>query len=162
VQLVTQGRLDVSVFPSSVSRARFPSTTNSLFDTGRILVTGAPSVDKALYACMLFVDKINRSLKTNLQVLNFTVQNIVASFSLGYSLDVALFARQEKTTDVGQAHYEPSLFRGCSWRHFSGLVFVVFASGKVVLTGSKCWLTSLDTYRNALATFAKYRIPPHT
>lgn len=159
VQLACQGRLDESVFPSTVSVGRYPATTNSIFDTGRILITGAPSIDYALYAAMLFVDKINTELNEDMQVLNFKVQNIVSSFSLGYPLNIDMFYRDQKTTKIGFSHYDPSLFRGCSWRlKKSGLVFVLFASGRVVLTGARTWDAAHIAYQEALVVLEKYKL----
>ena len=164
VQLITQGRFDLAIFPSSVSRARKPTTTNSLFDTGRILVTGAPSVDTALYACTLFVHKLNRDMTDaagrgpDLQVLNFKVQNIVSSFSLGYRLNIELFYKDQIVTRLGHCNYEPSLFRGCSWRRTSGLVFVLFSSGRVVLTGARNWEDAWMEYNNSLHIFERYKL----
>ena len=143
VQLASQGRLDETVFPSSVSRARDPATTNSIFDTGRILITGASSIDYALYAAMLFIDKLNRELDLDLQILNFKVQNIVSSFSLGYELNVDMFYKEQKVTSIGTAQYDPSLFRGCSWT-LPSVVFVIFKSGRVVLTGARTWEDAYD------------------
>jgi transcription initiation factor TFIID TATA-box-binding protein len=158
VQLASQGRLDASVFPSSVSRAKYPATTNSVFDTGRILITGAPSTDYALFAAMRFVDKLNRELHEDMHVLNFKPQNIVSSFSLGYRLNIDMFYVDQKSTEHGTAHYDPSLFRGCSWKPLNGMVFVLFASGRVVLTGARTWEDAQSAYTEALPILEKYRL----
>jgi transcription initiation factor TFIID TATA-box-binding protein len=158
VQLASSGRLDETVFPSSVSRARNPETTNSIFDTGRILITGASSPEAALYAAIRFIDKLNRSLFEDLSVFNFKVQNIVSSFSLGYHLNIDMFYSDQKTTAQGTAHYEPSLFRGCSWKPMNGLVFVLFLSGRVVLTGARSWEEALASYNEALPILARYKV----
>jgi transcription initiation factor TFIID TATA-box-binding protein len=134
IQLATQGRLDTTVFPSCVSRALEPLTTNSIFDSGRVLITGAKSEQIALYAGLRFVDKLNRELHTHYQVLNFMVQNMVSSFCLGFKLNIDFFYYEQKCTRFGTAHYDPSKFRGCSYKPKSGLSFVVFQSGKCVLT----------------------------
>jgi len=163
VQLATQGRLDGSVFPSSVSRARNPATTNSIFDTGCILITGAPSTDYALYSAIKFVDKLNKELNNDLCVLDFAVQNIVSSFSLGYPLNIDMFYKDQKVTRYGTAAYEPSRFRGCSWHPVNPdrerqQAFVLFASGRVVLTGAKTWDEAYDAYDEALPILARYRL----
>jgi len=159
IQIVTQGRLDAAVFPSSVSRSKHPATTNSVFDTGKLLVTGAPSINHALLAAMLFLEKVNEVLRMDLRILLFRVQNIVSSFSLGYRLDIERFHRENKTTRLGRAQYEPTLFRGCSWRLYaSTVVFVLFSSGRVVLTGASTWEDAHSSYLEWLAFFAKYKV----
>lgn len=58
----------------------------------------------------------------------------------------------------GIAQYDPSLFRGCTWVPLNGLVFVVFETGKVVLTGARTWQQALKAYREALLVLARYRL----
>lgn len=158
VQLATQGRLDVSVFPSSVSRARKPTTTNSLFYTGKILVTGASSSDCALLSALCFVAKINSVLATDFRVINFKVQNVVTSFATGFVLNVDMFYRDQKCTSKGQSHYDPSMFRGCSWRRTDGVVLVIFLQGCVVLTGARTWEQAHAVYLESLELLKKYKL----
>lgn len=158
IQLAAQSRLDESVFPSSVSRMKNPETTISFFDTGKILCTGSPSASSALYAVLLFLAKLNKRLNQNYEVWNFVVQNIVSSFSLGYRLNVDMFYTDNKQTPNGTATYDPNLFRGCSYIDEEGLVFVLFASGKVVLTGAKTWQAAQDAYEKMTPLLEKYKL----
>lgn len=158
VQLACQGRLDADLFPSTVSVSWNPATTNSIFETGRLLIAGAPSVSMALYSAMVYIDKVNRVLHEDLSIHNFTVQNMVSSFSLGYMLDIYRFFVEQKATPHGHAHYDPSRFRGCSWRVRNGLVFVLFVSGKVVLTGARCWEDANEAYQWAQTILENYKL----
>ena len=124
IQLAAQSRLDESVFPSSVSRLKQPDTTISFFDTGRILCTGSPSIDYALLSVLLFVEKINRKLGKNYQVINFVVQNIVSSFSLGYRLNIDMFYTDNKSTAEFTCQYDPALARK-SYKHNHCINFVL-------------------------------------
>lgn len=156
IQLVTQGRLDVSVFPSCVSRVRYPATTNALFHTGKLLVTGARSETEALYACWRYCDKINTELfDEDVQVFNFKVQNIVSSFAVGFLINVKLFYRHQKCTAAGRKQHS-TLFVGACWRLNNGIAFVVFPSGSVVLTGARTWPSAWSAYQYALPILARY------
>ncbi len=159
VQLSTQGRLDVNIFPSCVSRSLDPRTTNSMFESGKILTTGAPSVILALYSALLYVDKINSVLHGDLMLLNFHVQNLVSSFSLGYRLNIDMFFEEQRCTQEGTTTFDSSLFRGCAWRiKGTKQAFVLFESGKVVLTGSASWQEASMRYQKALPVLAKYEL----
>jgi transcription initiation factor TFIID TATA-box-binding protein len=158
VQIATQGRYDEGVFPSSVSRTREPRTTNSLFKSGRILVTGASDDMSALWSAKEFIYKVNRELHTDYDVLSFKVQNIVCSFSLGISFDVKTFSVDHKTAPASTAHYAPDLFRGCSWRRNDHLVFVLFSSGRGVLTGATTWTQAHAAFHKAKDLFATYAL----
>jgi TATA-box binding protein (TBP) (component of TFIID and TFIIIB) len=115
-------------------------------------------VEDAEYSCWLFVDKINADMYEDVQVLNFKVQNIVCSFSMGFSLNIDLFYEDQKCGTLGHSHYEPSLFRGIAWRVKGGIVFVVFSSGRVVLTGAKDWPQALKAYDEAVCVLTRYKI----
>lgn len=158
IQLAGQSRLDEFVFPSSVSRMKDPETTISFFDTGRILCTGSPSKEYALLSVLLFVEKLNAKLHKNYEIWNFSVQNIVSSFSLGYRLNIDMFYTDNKSTTDGTAHYDPNLFRGCSYKCETGLVFVLFSSGKCVLTGAKDWDQAYNAYRVMVPLLLKYKL----
>jgi TATA-box binding protein (TBP) (component of TFIID and TFIIIB) len=142
-----------------VSRSHKPITTNSCFDTGRILITGASSIDASLMAAHQFVDKINTELGSSLMLYNFKVQNLVSSFSLGYPINIDLFATLEKIgIDLSTAKFAPSNFLGLCWRPVTGCVFVIFDSGRGVLTGAVTLHEAHTAYQAALPVFKKYHL----
>lgn len=156
IQIVTQGSL--SIFPSCVSIGKYPRTTNSIFDTGNMLFTGAANEEEALLAVHCYLDKINRELNWDLHVLNFKVENMASSFSVGYAINIDMFFECNAAEEGGTCSYDPSLFRGCCWRPISGLTFIIFASGKVVLTGAKSYAEALKAYHDTLPFLAKYKL----
>jgi TATA-box binding protein (TBP) (component of TFIID and TFIIIB) len=159
VQVALQARLDLAVFPSCVSTSRDPLTTNSIFDSGNILVTGASSKEMALLSCHRLVDKINRSLNWDLPLLNFKVQNVASSFATGFKINIDMFYDENSSSvENGTTTYDASLFRGCCWRDMDGLAYILFSSGKVVLTGAKSVQEAMAAYEKALPILAKYKL----
>jgi TATA-box binding protein (TBP) (component of TFIID and TFIIIB) len=159
VQCVTQARWDSEKFPSCVSVCKNTGTTNSFFDTGEILVTGAAKVEEGLYACWFAINKVNRDLGKDYSFNNFQIQNISSTFSLGYQLDLHRFYQDNRYSgEFGTVNYDPELFPGASLRPLTKppCVFIVYCSGRGVLTGCKSVETAKQTYMSHLSLFEKY------
>jgi TATA-box binding protein (TBP) (component of TFIID and TFIIIB) len=71
---------------------------------------------------------------TNAVVCDFRVQNMVANFKFGQKIDLNQLYRTYQT----ESNYAPELFPGLIMR-FTGtkVVYLVFESGKAVITGSQ-------------------------
>lgn len=158
VQLVTQGRYDSAYFPSVVTKLKNPSTTISFFASGKILVTGASHPLNGLLASHKALYKLNTSLGSFMVLRNFCIQNVVSSFVLGYLLNIDFFIREQTVTKYGTCNYNSDSFGGVTWEHKSGLVFVVFYSGRCVLTGGTSFAQSYAAYEQALPVLEKYRL----
>ena len=160
-QLVLIGsRWDAEKFPSCVSVCKNTGTTNSFFDTGEMLITGAPSVVEGLYATYFAVNKLNRDLNKDYQICDFKVENISYTFSLGYKLNLdMMFDDQEVNLEVDcTSVYDTDFFPGLAFRPRGGCVFMLFASGKGVLTGIKNVEEGTRIYNECLLVFVKYKL----
>ncbi len=97
-------RLNHKVFPALVSVCRESKTTNCCFASGQIVVSGSRHELQALLSCYLLIARINRDLdRSDLQLENFTIDNIVCSCDLGYKLNVDAFVQANKKF----CEYEP-------------------------------------------------------
>ncbi|PDM26931.1 TATA-box-binding protein [Candidatus Bathyarchaeota archaeon B24-2] len=127
-------------FPGLVFRLKRPKTATLIFNSGKMVCTGAKSEKEAKRA----VRKVIRELKKGGIIIiskpELKIQNIVASASLGGMIDL------EKATYVlGKTMYEPEQFPGLIYRMDDPKVVVLlFASGKLVCTGAK---REEDVYR---------------
>ena len=121
--------------PGLLYRTTAPKATSLVFRSGKIIVTGASSIENARTA-------INRVL-AELDALGIpvpdeppiTVQNIVASADLGQRLNLSAIA-----VGLGLEHveYEPEQFPGLVYRlDEPSVVVLLFGSGKVVVTGGE-------------------------
>lgn len=126
-------RLDKSIFPAVVSICKEAGTTNSCFESGQVVVSGAKTELHALLSAHLLIGRISHDLmRYDLHIQNFAIQNIVSSCYLGYKLNLDAFA-----SDNIQCYWEPDSFAGAHWKVKKGVSFVLFTSGKIVSTGQK-------------------------
>lgn len=120
-------------FPGLVFRLKRPKTATLIFGSGKMVCTGAKSERQARSA----VIKVVRELKTNGIVIlgkpKIVIQNMVASANLNGKIDL------ETAADVlDNVMYEPEQFPGAIYRMKEPkVVLLLFASGKLVITGAK-------------------------
>jgi len=128
-------------FPGAVFRIRNPKTTTLLFRTGKMVCTGGKSEEMARKAVDTVVKKLRKGGIKIKKDATVTIQNIVASISLGGKIHLEQAAR-----NVPRSMYEPEQFPGVIHRMIDPkTVILLFASGKLVCTGAK---TEKDVYRS--------------
>jgi transcription initiation factor TFIID TATA-box-binding protein len=120
-------------FPGLVFRLKRPKTATLIFGSGKMVCTWAKSEKQARSTVM----KVVRELKTNGIIIlgkpKIVIQNIVSSANLHGKID------QEAMSDILEnVMYEPEQFPGLIYRMTEPkVVLLVFASGKLVITGAK-------------------------
>jgi transcription initiation factor TFIID TATA-box-binding protein len=120
-------------FPGLVFRLKRPKTATLIFSSGKMVCTGAKSEKQARSA----VKKVVRELKTNGIIIlgkpKIVIQNMVASANLHGKIDL------ETMSDILEnVMYEPEQFPGAIYRMTEPkVVLLIFASGKLVITGAK-------------------------
>ncbi len=120
-------------FPGLVIRIKEPETSALIFSSGKIVCTGARSMDKVKES----IRKIIKSLeKINVKIKDFPevkIQNIVAAGSVGMDLNLNVLAMKLDNTE-----YEPEQFPGLVYKlPDQKATFLLFSNGKVVCTGTK-------------------------
>ena len=120
-------------FPGLVFRLKTPKTATLIFNSGKMVCTGAKSESLAKKA----VRKVVQELKGNGILISgkveIQVQNIVASASLGGRIDL-----EKSAFTLTKTMYEPEQFPGLIYRMAEPKdVILLFASGKLVCTGAK-------------------------
>ncbi|MBW2996136.1 TATA-box-binding protein [Candidatus Woesearchaeota archaeon] len=120
-------------FPGLVIRIKEPKTSALIFSSGKVVCTGARSMDKVEES----IKKIIQSLKkiginiTIKPVIN--IQNIVASGKVGMDLNLNTLAMKLPNTE-----YEPEQFPGLVYKlDEAKATFLLFSNGKIVCTGTK-------------------------
>jgi transcription initiation factor TFIID TATA-box-binding protein len=126
---------DPKRFPGLVYRTKDPKTAALLFRSGKIVCTGAKSID-ALHKGIEHVFQSLRNVGIDVKgTPKIIVQNIVASADLHSSLNLNAVA-----IGIGLEHieYEPEQFPGLVYRLSDPKVVVLlFGSGKLVITGGR-------------------------
>lgn len=120
-------------FPGLVIRIREPKTSALIFSSGKVVCTGARSMDKVHES----IQKIIKSLeKINVKITVkpvIKIQNIVASGTVGMDLNLNTLAMKLENTE-----YEPEQFPGLVYKlPEAKATFLLFSNGKVVCTGTK-------------------------
>jgi transcription initiation factor TFIID TATA-box-binding protein len=120
-------------FPGLVIRIKDPKTSALIFSSGKIVCTGARTLDDVNAS----VKKIIKSLeKINVKIKEFpeiNIQNIVASGAVGMDLNLNVLAMKLENTE-----YEPEQFPGLVYKMpEKKATFLLFSNGKVVCTGTK-------------------------
>ena len=122
-------------FPGLVIRIKEPKTSALIFSSGKVVCTGARSMDKVEES----IKKIIKSLaKIGIKITikpEIKIQNIVASGSVGMDLNLNTLAMKLKNTE-----YEPEQFPGLVYKLADSEIkstFLLFSNGKIVCTGTK-------------------------
>lgn len=120
-------------FPGLVIRIKEPKTSALIFSSGNVVCTGARTmkdVDRAILEIIKSLGKIAVEVKITPQI---SVQNIVASGSIGMKLNLNVLAMRLENTE-----YEPEQFPGLVYKlPEAKATFLLFSNGKVVCTGTK-------------------------
>jgi len=120
-------------FPGLVFRLRRPKTATLIFNSGKMVCTGAKSEKESRRAVMTVVKELKKSGIIIISKPDLKVVNIVASASLGGRIDLEL-----AVTTLGKTMYEPEQFPGLIYRMDEPkVVILIFASGNLVCTGAK-------------------------
>ena len=120
-------------FPGLVFRLKSPKTATLIFRSGKMVCTGGKSEDMAIKAVRTVVQQLRKGKIKIKKDAVITVQNIVASGSLGGKIHLEQAARK-----LPRSMYEPEQFPGLIHRMINPkTVLLLFASGKLVCTGAK-------------------------
>jgi len=120
-------------FPGLVIRIKEPKTSALIFSSGKVVCTGARTMDKVHES----IKKIIKSLeKINIKITvkpEIKIQNIVAAGSVGMDLNLNVLAMKLENTE-----YEPEQFPGLVYKLAEAkATFLLFSNGKIVCTGTK-------------------------
>lgn len=129
------------LFPGLVFRIKLPKTATLIFSTGKMVCTGAKSKAQSISALRSVVQRLR---ERKIKIKNdpaIKIQNIVASVNLGGKVHLERAARS-----LPRSMYEPEQFPGLIHRMLDPkTVILIFASGKLVCTGTK---KESDVYRS--------------
>ncbi|PIN87725.1 TATA-box-binding protein [Candidatus Woesearchaeota archaeon CG10_big_fil_rev_8_21_14_0_10_32_24] len=120
-------------FPGLVLRIKDPKTSALIFSSGKVVCTGARTLD-AVDKSILQIIKSLKKMNINVTIKPIiTVQNIVASGSIGMDLNLNVLGVKLPNTE-----YEPEQFPGLVHKlKGTNATFLLFSNGKIVCTGTK-------------------------
>lgn len=156
ITYLTMGRYGRDVFPCCTIRMRNPKVTVAIFDTGRVVVSGAVLKEAVHLALWQLAHRLGVAFGQAFCVRDFVVQNVIMSGSLGMTIDpkaldadfkpkVRLIEEvDEKTGKLvrterrDMSSWVPQKFQAV--RIFISMmkpVIIMFSTGRYVLTGAK-------------------------
>ena len=138
-------------FPGLTMRIKEPKTSALIFSSGRIVCTGAKSMNKVKEAIKRIVQNIEK-IKIKITIKpQIKVQNMVASGSIGMNLDLNSLAMTLENTE-----YEPEQFPGLVYK-LSGTraTFLLFSNGKIVCTGTKSEVKLREAVKKLVENLSK-------
>lgn len=120
-------------FAAATLRIRSPRTTALAFASGNMVCTGAKTELESRLASRKYVRLLQKhGIPVSFRA--FKIQNIVASAEIPHTLKLLELSRSYGP----YVSYEPDLFPGLVFRTTAPkLVFLLFRSGKIVITGAK-------------------------
>lgn len=120
-------------FPGLVLRIKDPKTSALIFSSGKIVCTGAKSlqkVEESIQGIIKSLEKIGIKIKIKPKIV---VQNIVAAGNINMDLNLNTLAVKLENTE-----YEPEQFPGLVYKLAEAkATFLLFSNGKIVCTGTK-------------------------
>ena len=120
-------------FPGLVFRLKKPKTATLIFNSGKMVCTGAKSEKEAHRAVKKVVKELKKGGIIIIGKPELKIVNIVASVSLGGLIDL-----EKAVYSLEKTMYEPEQFPGLIYRMAEPkVVILLFASGKLVCTGAK-------------------------
>jgi len=120
-------------FPGLVFRLKRPKTATLIFNSGKMVCTGAKSEKESKRAVMKVIRELKKSGIIIIGKPELKIQNIVASANLAGLIDL-----ERSAYSLGRTMYEPEQFPGLIYRmDVPKVVILLFASGKLVCTGAK-------------------------
>lgn len=122
-------------FPGVVLRMQDPKIAALVFGSGKVVLTGAKSIDSLSKGLEILGNKL-RELKIDIpKDLEYKVQNIVTSADLGTPINLNKIA---VGFNLDRIEYEPEQFPGLVYRlEEPKVVVLLFGSGKLIITGGK-------------------------
>lgn len=122
-------------FPGVVLRMQDPKIAALVFGSGKVVLTGAKSVDSLSKGLEILGKKL-RELKLDIpEKLEYKIQNIVTSADLGTPINLNKIA---VGFNLERIEYEPEQFPGLVYRlEEPKVVVLLFGSGKLIITGGK-------------------------
>jgi len=120
-------------FPGLVLRIKEPKTSALIFSSGKVVCTGARTLEDVDRSIQSIIKSLKR-LDINVTIKpEITVQNIVASGSIGMDLNLNVLGLKLPNTE-----YEPEQFPGLVHKlKGTNATFLLFSNGKIVCTGTK-------------------------
>ena len=122
-------------FPGVVLRMQDPKIAALVFGSGKVVLTGAKSVDSLSKGLNILGALLRKQGIDIPKKLDYKIQNIVTSADLATAINLNKIA---VGFNLDRIEYEPEQFPGLVYRiDVPKVVVLLFGSGKLIITGGK-------------------------
>ncbi|MBS7658057.1 MAG: TATA box-binding protein [Candidatus Bathyarchaeia archaeon] len=119
-------------FPGLIYRDKSFKATLMIFNSGKIVCTGAKSENKAKKAILRLINELKNSGVVILNPVKIEIENIVAVSELNIKLNLEKIAEKLKG-----AIYEPDQFPALIYKIEDLCIALIFSNGKIIYVGGK-------------------------
>ncbi|KAI3994484.1 hypothetical protein MKX01_012742 [Papaver californicum] len=121
-------------FAAVIMRLKDPKTTALIFQSGKLVCTGAKTEEQSKLAARKYA-RIVQKLGFPAKFKDFNIQNIVTSCDVNFIIRLEAL----QYSNAGKfAIYEPETFPGMIYRMKKPrITMLIFVSGKIIITGAK-------------------------
>jgi transcription initiation factor TFIID TATA-box-binding protein len=133
--LLDDAEYEPKQFPGVIYRLKEPRVATLIFRSGKVVCTGAKSIDSVRKAFELLTQQLKDAGISVVKNPEVIIQNMVATWDTGQALDLTAITL---SFGLERVEYEPEQFPGLVFRLSDPkVVMLFFKSGKVVCTGAK-------------------------
>ncbi len=130
-------------FPGLVYRIPTHKATALVFTSGMCILSGINTLEKAISAAEKMIEDFKSIGITFEREVELKIVNLVVSANIHGILDL-----NKIVYELGDCEYEPEQFPGLIYRmEETGVVMLLFNSGRVIVTGSKSVSLSVESLR---------------
>ena len=161
---------DPKRFTGLIMRIKEPKTTALIFPNGNLVCLGAKNEEVSKKACRRFA-KMIKNLNypiSDIKEMNFKIRNIVSSSKVNFKIPLMkLYIHMKKYKC--RVTYEPECFPGLIYRLDAkekikdnnekklNIVFLIFSSGKMVITGAKSSNQIYDSFDEVFQLLSQFK-----
>ena len=154
-------------FSALIMRIKEPKATALIFSTGKMVCLGTKNEEQSINACKRF-GKIIKNLNYPVTLKEFKIINILSSCDVKFKIPLyELNVHILKYLGKKRVNFEPDIFPGLIYHCFdnknkdnveqSDIVFLVFKSGKIVITGAKKTSLIFEVFNQFYPVLRKFK-----
>ncbi|NJE43415.1 TATA-box-binding protein [Thermococcus sp. GR6] len=152
IEICPNSKYNPEEFPGIICRFEEPKVALLIFSSGKLVVTGAKSVEDIERAVNKLIQMLKRIGAKFQRAPQIDIQNMVFSGDIGMEFNLDAVA-----LSLPNCEYEPEQFPGVIYRvKEPRAVILLFSSGKIVCSGAKSEHDAWEAVRKLLRELEKY------
>lgn len=144
-------------FSAVIVRIKNPKTTALVFASGKLVITGARTIEDLEQAVRMHVRAIRKAQCPSCRYERIIVHNMVASCNINAPLRLEALCLGLGGS-AGGAQLDMEIFPGLIFKlHDPSLTMLIFVNGKIVITGAACQEVIVSAFEKMFPVLLLYR-----